>query len=416
MAAGQGRSEGPPAEPIPAEVILSDLREAYSKVTAEEVSARFRSGAGERGDTFTVRIDPGEPGSPRPRAMLLELGALRVYVGGGRLTAVSSSAPDKVFTRECPGAMTPGRLAEMIPPLLLPQLALISGDAGFATPLAHLAGVAWSDGVADETVRPPTVTMKGTSPNGSIEVISSIPTGRLQKISASFRRGETEGVLDLTFRAIDPGDPARWVIPIEGRQVVGLLSELRAAARPVGPAVIGELSPNISLHRFDMTGWTLHEGLVGAEPGTWLAVVLFKLPFQASITQDGGNEPRIAIRSLQSALQEQSGSALSPKVRCAVAAVMELKEFSRDRWAEARRQWAEALAKGGPPGAAELMWASGAPESIDRFLPGAGAVIVVVRPDRALAAAIRVDGQPDDQVKAQVRSALNPSTNAPSTK
>lgn len=222
-------------EPVPAELFLSDVRDAYSKPFADEVVIRLRSSSGDRTDTVTVRVDPGPPGeADRPRAVLLEMGPLRVHIAGGMLTVISTQATDKVYRRAFSDPISPAKLAELLPPLLLPQLAIACpGDHRLSTPLEVLRDVAWSDAVVDESARPMTVSMRGSGPTGSITLTTLVSTMRLLKVSATVKRSGTEMQLEMTVRPVDPGDPAKWAIPTEGRQEVPSLTELRPTPKPL---------------------------------------------------------------------------------------------------------------------------------------------------------------------------------------
>jgi len=230
-------------EPVPAELFLSDVREAYSKPFADEVVIRLRASSGDRADTVTVRVDPGAPGGQeRPHAVLLEMGPLRVYIAGGTLTAISTQAADKVYRRTFTGAITPAKLAELLPPLLLPQLAIVNpGDERLSSPLDVLRGMTWSEAMVDESARPMTVTMRGSGPSGSMTLTALVSTMRLSKVSATVKRSGTEMQVEMTVRSVDPGDPARWAISTEGRREVSSLTELRPTPRPLELPV--EMSP-----------------------------------------------------------------------------------------------------------------------------------------------------------------------------
>lgn len=235
--------EKPAPIPIPADVFLSDLREAYSEPFAEEVLLRVRTPAGDRADTLTIRVDPGpkppDPAAttgPHPRAVLLELGQLRIHIAESKLTAINTAAPDKFYQRSFSGPITTARLAELIPPLPLPQLAIVNpDDPKLATPLDMLKHTAWADATVDENSRPQTLTIRGTSHSGTITLTALVSTVRLTRASASIRQGETELQLEFTFRAVEPGDVSKWALPIEGRESVESLTALKTTPRPLPP-------------------------------------------------------------------------------------------------------------------------------------------------------------------------------------
>ncbi len=384
-----------PPEPAPPEAVLLDLRSAYSKPTAEEVTVKFRSaaatGTAERSDSFIVRIDPGEPGTHQPRSMLLDLGALRIHFAAGKLTAINSSAPDKVFTRTYTEPLTPARLAELLPPLPVPQLALASNaDLNLRSPIALLTDITWDKGIWDDLARPPIVSMKGSGITGTAEIQVGVQSRRLTKFIATIRRAGLEGTYELSFHPIDPGDPAKWVIPLEGRQPVPQLVDLKPPNRPLAIIELGQPVPNISLSRFDLTGWQLHEALEAAKPNP-LALILFRADKQQSHMV----EARIGLAALRSL-----------HAKSAAAVTIDLPDFSRDRWKDLRQAW-NPQPDPDPIGADELMWSSGATQSLDRFTPSAAAILII-RPDKTLLAVINLEGRADkpDEITAELRRAL----------
>lgn len=406
-----GPSKKTAPDPVPPEAVILDLRSAYSKPIAEEVSVRFRPPAGtgstERTDSFIVRIDPGDPGAPnRPKAVLLELGALRVYLAAGKLTAINTSVADKLYTHAYAEPLTVARLAELLPPLPIPQLAFAAdADLQLRAPLPQLTDIAWEKGIWDDLAHPPMVTMKGSGASGNVELQVGVQSRRLLKLTATIRRAGSEGTFDLTCRAIDPGDSSKWVIPSEGRQAVPSLIDLKPSAKPLAALELGQPVPNITFSRFDMTGWQLHETLDAAKPGL---LILFRGGPDHQKADAVLRDARAGLTVLR-AMHAPDGS----QPRSAAAIAIELGDFTQDRWKEARLAWSSPPdpAVASPPtavGADDLMWSSSAAQSIDRFSTTAAAAIVVIRPDRTLAAVISLDGRSEkqDEVAAELRRAL----------
>jgi hypothetical protein len=79
----------------------------------------------------------------------------------------------------------------------------------------------------------------------------------------------------------------------------------------------------------------------------------------------------------------------------AAAVIIELGQFKAERLDEARREWA-ADSNGSPGLMEDLLWGSGAAQSIDRFSPSASALIAVIGPDKSLRATIVLDGRAGD--------------------
>jgi hypothetical protein len=97
-----------------------------------------------------------------------------------------------------------------------------------------------------------------------------------------------------------------------------------------------------------------------------------------------------------------------PRFVSASAVILDLGQFSRDRWQLLRQAWE--ASRGGSPAisADDLMWSPGALESIDRFSPGADSILVIIRPDKTLAATIRLEGRTTSDIAADLRKGLAP--------
>lgn len=396
-AAGFAQPPKPSPEPIPAEAIIEDLASAYSQVTAEEVQVRFRapqgSGLPERTDRFTIRIDPGD-GAARPRRILLELGNLRAYFASGKMTAVNSSAPDKFLERAYQEPLTPARLAEMLPPLNVPQLALACGkDPQLKSPIPALTGVNWKGSAPDESARPVTVAMQGDSPSGSIEVTVNVKTARLVRLAATIRNRAAEGTLELQCRPLDPGNAADWAINTEGRKSVASLQELHPSPRPMQPLQAGQLVPPLTFSRVDLSALSLGEAMDAAKPQS--AAILFIRPMPAERTDAIMKDARAGAGALRMLHDGKLPPAAAPDPQpprfVTIAALcLDLQDFSKSRWQQLRSAWSPPSSFGGD----DLLWVQNSP--IDRFTPGAAAAIVVIQPDRTLAGVVPLDGRAEE--------------------
>lgn len=413
-AAGQGL--GPQPVSVPVAVTLDDLYAAYAQPTAEEVTVRIRGPQGpERNDTLVVRVDPGDDAG-RPRRLLLELGQLRVFAEGGKLRAVNTNVPSKYFEASFEGPLTPAAIAGLLPPLPLPQLELATTPraGGFRAPTPYTSGITWSEALAQATVRPHTMTLTGSGPASTVTVTAHLGSARLIRISATIRGRDGETAMELACRPLEPGDPATWAPSIDGREPVRSLTELRPTpAKAQGQIVPGEVVPELSFSRPDLSAWTLSSALGGApgmeESARPLALVLFR---------HAGGESRLkdavagstALRSIRSGAAHPQPDPEPPAFGTAAAIVIELGEFSREKWDSAAREWAASIPGDAQPPAGELLWAPSAAQTIDRFLPDAGAIIVVIGPDRVLRGAVRLDGRSSDaaSIAAELRALLRP--------
>jgi hypothetical protein len=407
---------GPQPEAVPVDVTLDDLYAAYAQPTAEEMTVRVRGPQGpERNDTLVVRVDPGDDAG-RPRRLLLELGQLRVFAEGGKLRAINSNVPSKYFEAPFDGPLTPAAIAGLLPPLPLPQLELATTPraSGFHAPTPYTTGITWSEALAQATVRPHTMTLTGSGPTSTVTVAAHLASARLIRISATIRGRDGETAMELACRPLEPGDPATWALPIDGREPVRSLTELRpTAAKAQGQIAPGEVVPEMSFSRPDLSAWTLSSALGGA-PGTEesakpLALILFRHTAGESRLKDAiaGSS---ALRSIRSGAGHTQPDPETPAFGTAAAIIIELGEFSREKWDGAGQEWAVAAPGDAPPPTGELLWAPSAAQTIDRFLPEAGAVIVVIGPDRVLRGTVRLDGRASDAtaIAAELRALLRP--------
>jgi hypothetical protein len=397
-AAAQPVVRDPPPEPVPVDVALTDLRNAYAKTTADEMSVRFRArGGGDRTDTIIVRIQNSPDG---PQRMLLDMGALRVYAASGRLIAINTSVPGKYVEKAYTGMLSPASLAGLLPPVPLPQLALAAGRGAFNTPTPYTPTLSWRGAQVETLVHVRSLVLNGSSPTSTVTVSANPDTGRLTRLTATIRKRDSENTVELAIHPIDPGDPASWAIKTDGRERAALLADLRSAApRPPPEIAPGQPVPDLSFSKPDLTKWSLHAALAaaakdapaGAAPPATL--ILFRSPPQADKADAVARDAKAGLAVLRT-LSTSADPGKLARPLTAAAVVIELAEFNQDRWQEIARDWAA----GASPrlGADDLFWASSAAQTIDRFAPGAQAILLVVAPDRTLRGVIRLDGRATD--------------------
>jgi hypothetical protein len=391
IAAAATAQQQPRGHAIPPQMIIDDLRESYSLIIAEEVEVRYRAPqAPVRTDSFTVRIDPGADPDHRPARLRLDLGPLRIHFADGQMTAISQAAPEVYFQQRYQGPITPALLARMLPPLPLPQLALatVAGDT-FSSPAVYTPDIHWISGTLDADVRPAIMTMIGSGPSGNVEVIANAETARLLRVLLQIRSAGAEAPMELTMRAIEPGEPETWAIDIDGRRPVNSLSELRPQSRP-GPLAPGREVPDIGFTAPDNTRWSLYSALrassaaaaPGREPAP-IAIILFRLPVGE---EQSGAQLRQAAAALEAVRgQQQTGRVFD----VAVAGITQLGEFNPDRVGAARAAWSNLHTSTAPP---HLLLGYSSSQNMDLFDPDASAALVLIGADRRLQRIIRLDG------------------------
>lgn len=375
-------------------IVLDELRRAYRTApVADEAIVTIRNALGQsRSERVTVRIDAaGVRADEGPRRVLLELGPLRVGVEEGRLVADHAAEPGLVFVYEFAGPLTAAAIEQVLPPLPVPHVAIAGPDPeGMNAPLAYARGIEWVSAELRAASLPPVEVLRGLRPEGPVVLTIHAESGRLLQFSAEMPGAGGPVTLEVICRAVPPGDPATWIPPTDGRELVPALVDLRTGrARPeLRP---GQQAPDLALLGPDLGAWSLHDALASAArespegPAPPAVVILFR-PGEAAADARAGVE---ALRAVVS----------GPGARRVVnraAAVMDLGAFSRDRFQQLRSEWAGGADAERPIPADDLLWASSSAESLDRFASDAGAAAIIVGPDRTIRAILRLDGRGSD--------------------
>jgi hypothetical protein len=390
LAAVAPAQDTPQPLPITPDIVLGDFRAAYRKEpVADEVRVTLRTPAGlVRSDRVVIRVDAaGVRTDDGPRAVLLTLGPLSIWLGEGKVVSTHESEPGAAFVREVKGPIEPAALRDILPPIPLPQLAALAPDpAALDEPTPYTPRVTWTGASLDADARPPTATVTGSFAGGPVTMTIDGESGRLVSFRADTTGPDGPVTLELTAKPVDPGTPATWKIETAGREVVTKLAELRTGRVP--PVLkVGDAVPDVALLGPDLSSWSLHEALASAareqpgEPAPPAVLILFRADRVGPQAMTDAKSAAAALRGLKSA---------DPPARFASRAgvVIDLGEFSRDRFQSLRRQWSE----GAPEGVPDLLWASSAAQTIDRFSKEAAALAAVVAPDRTLRAVVVLDG------------------------
>lgn len=226
----------------PAEVLARVQARYRAGPTCERVLVEVRTDSGRVGRSMlVVRMDPrrekpgeaGKAGEWDP-VIALELGALRVRVGDGRLVAVHERNAETCYEAAMGVPLTVEALGRELPPLPLPQLDLLTCDpAGVMPALGWYArNVLWQNAAADAR-QPGRVTLTGTCDLGAITM-----TVRGDQVTGiEVRSGErgAGGVgaapgLKLSLAAASPCREEDLLLSVEGRRPVARLAELQPKA------------------------------------------------------------------------------------------------------------------------------------------------------------------------------------------
>lgn len=378
------------SDPVPIEIALHDLHDAYSATTADAVQVRFRApGGAERSDGLIVRVRATPNGVESAR---VEFGPLRLFASGGHITLINTNAPSKYLQREYAAPLTAASLSGVTPPIPLPELALANQNDPFTDPSPYTTGVTWTSAAIETSLRGRFLTLSGAGKNSRITIAANPDNGRLVHLTATITSRDGESTLDLQVHPIDPGDASAWAISTDGRERVASLTDLHPAAPPTtGQVQPGQPVPDLILSGPDHSRWSLHTALESAakdaapKPAPSLVLILFREPANPDQAAD-------AVKSAQAASAALDALKDTAPFTTAAAVVIELGDFSPEKWVQAQSAWSPASTTS----KRLLLWASSAAQTIDRFIPGAQAIAIIITPDRTLRAAIRLDGRPSD--------------------
>lgn len=385
LAQPEGAGDAPQAALTP-ELVIAEARRAYrAGPVAELLTVRLETGpARSRSASLIVRLDARAPDGPPLFRLELDpdsTHSLEVFAGDGALTARNTDNENDRWTHPIADQGLDAILSNL-PPLPVPTLQLALGDPAFHNPTPYSPNTAWhfvEEVSAGPLAGAPHLVLRGQSTAGQAEASFDSGSLRLREFRAELPGGRT---LEIEFEPLDPGDPAAWRIPSEGRRQVASLTELAVARSPLSP---GQFVPNLTFASLNGDGWSLHEALdslpsaIPGAPRAALALIMFKVPADPVSLATSEASARLALRAVE---QVPLQAATIP---VHLIAAVELAAFGDQRDGLAQR-WGPS-----PPS-----WATPA-SSINRFNPDARAILALIAPDRRLLAAIPLDDQTDAQ-------------------
>lgn len=400
------------AQPIDADprTIISGARTAYqSKPTCERVIVTIKPAVGTvRKDEFVVRIDPGLPADPADDVLALEMGDLRVHAAGGVLSVVHASFPTTIYSAKYDVPLTQRQLRELLPPLPLPQWAIMQAPGDFTdidlTPFTPDARFS-SANSPDQSAEKPIWTVRGYCPRGDLTLTIDGLSQRLTKLSAAMKPENT--TIEMTFEQIAKTPSASWVIDTTGRRVVDALWRLSEAMPPVKR---GDTWPPNILRQIN-----------GKPDEVQLPAATIYTIITAPIAAGAKVEEVQAIgaaakKAVDRAVKASVNSACSP---------LEFREVSALPSEPAGDDWKSIPARAADwwqtKNASEVLLLWPARATLSRFIPDAASVIVVVDFDRTVQGIIRLDGRADDveavaqEIGEALRRIKKPAATGPAT-
>jgi 2-amino-4-hydroxy-6-hydroxymethyldihydropteridine diphosphokinase len=245
--------EPPKAKPtgpveVPVEQAWAEIRKGYqSGVSAERIAITIRAERGSRRDEIGLTLRPSvttpatadQPATTTQAGVALELGSLRVWLDGGTLRVIDNRASDTIFEQHSDDPAAADQLLAAIPPLPLPQVRWVLGQAWDpGRPLGSLGeAVSWTEAKLNPEANPPTLSITGSGIGGvTASVLADARTGRLRRLLLPIAEGVVmewqvapETVSESAFKPPDP----------QGRRRVDSVAALRsrpASSEPTPPS------------------------------------------------------------------------------------------------------------------------------------------------------------------------------------
>lgn len=326
------------------------------------------------------------------KAVWLEMGDVWVAAEGGpsgSVTAVHARNEETFVRAAVDGELRSAHLAEVLPPVPLPQLDLALGDEeafGHRDLTPYAPRIRWLSAVVDNAADPRRITLTGRTIHGVVSLVTDAATGRLVEFACDAGPADESGqqvVVVVRAREERPPQWSAWPLNVEGRRQVASLRDL-APTRPT------QLRPGTTITGLPLltpegAPWSLASDLgpIGGEPAA-LVLLLVR-----SGRESGAPEAvAAAARSIAQRAEEARtgvgppGLGDWPRVSVRPVAVISLAE--RDFDARLRRA-AEALGPG-------LLWTISSAATIDRLAPpDAPAALMVIDSHRTMTASLPVD-------------------------
>ncbi len=325
--------------------------------------------------SLVIRCVPGSAGLVR-----LELGELTLVARQGSLRAAHKKDPTTFAELRASDPLTgpAGVVRELLPTLALPQLSLAFDPAEVDwCPL--VTGLAWESAERMVIDGQNGVRLRGSTDIGGVTL--DLAAARVRRFEADL---DTEGTrIIIECEPFEPGDPAGWVLDVESRRVIDRLEGLRPLGARFG---VGDRLPRTGV----MTVDSQIEGVLGGEIDTGLAgkdrlhaLLLLRDDAPAAETNaivaavlsgmtecrrellrgriDGRYSKRLRLVDLVGVIQAETSGGILERINTQAEA------------------WRRAVESALPAEAVtpELAWQADGSRLIDRFSPGAKAVLVM---------------------------------------
>lgn len=399
-----GGEPAPPGDADRRELIavalLERIAERYAAAaTHERIAVKYAGPDGrERFDQLQFSMDPGVGGQPR---LAVSMGAIRLRVAEGLVTAVSESAVGRMFRAALGEEVTAEAMSRVIPPLPIPALEFMTPGAKAPSSMTPYArGIVWESLAELDAANRTWAVLRGAAGDVRVALTVDLTTWRIRHLKILGGRPDAGWSLECAVTPL--AAPERDLFePIDGPvSDVASLAELVASQVPL---MAGDMAPGLTLMNAELRGWSLPDAFAGGGDDRLAVLVLHRgrpsgtmpvgsTPQAASSPGDVSTLPlaehaaardaRAALKSARTVARQLGRNAAAHPVE--VLALNELRvagvETSAALWSDA-----------------SLLVSTAGRSLLDRFAPGHDAVVLVVGSDHIIRGVIPADGQADDQ-------------------
>lgn len=416
---------GPTCERVQVELRTAAVAPAVgTKVARSSMVVRVQpKKAAEKPKPMEENTEPTPPTAPTPpmpatpamtsavAAIGLELGQLRIWAADGSLLAVHTRDPTTFFRAPISEDLRSSALAEALPPVLMPEVDLVSCAAGETCTQfwPYATGIVWQS-VEPDAKQPGRRIVRGSCEGGTVTL--TMQGTRLRTLVIDMTQNKT--TLTLGFAPFIPCEPAKQAIQVGNRLPVASMDELRPRS---GTLRVGLRVPPMPITQAAGPAWDLGALLqppvdalaAGVRPAEHVVLVMLRRP-QANAN---GRFRADELASILARLRRETFKARMPGVserepgsvggviaKFGYAPVLVMAAPKPDELLGMLKSEAE---KWGP----DVLWTTEAKGTIDLFAPGADACCVVIDADYVLRAVAVVEpGQTAEMVADQITAAL----------